>query len=125
MTRLILGLLACYTLAACGDKADEKKRATLEQAGGASSNVADVECAIGADGAWSRDCMSDRAGDALTIRNADGGFRRFRIVSDGRGLEAADGAEIAQIQMIDGSRIEVRIGGDRYRLPVKIAGKAP
>lgn len=118
------GVAACLMLAGCGDAPSDKK-AALVQAGGATRDITDVECAIGTDGAWSSDCMSDRTGDALTIRNPDGGFRRFRILSDGRGLEAADGSEIAQVQMVDGNRIEVRIGGDRYRLPVKIAGKAP
>ena len=124
MTRVMAGLALCLMLAACGDGADDKAKA-LVQAGGVTGKVSDVECAIGADAAWSNDCVSDRAGSALTIRHPDGGFRRFNILSDGRGLEAADGAEIAQVQMVDGNRIEVRIGGDRYRLPVKIAGKAP
>ncbi|MFZ2997158.1 hypothetical protein [Sphingobium sp.] len=124
MKRSLAGLVMCLMLAACGDGAGDKQ-AALVQAGGASGDVSDVECAIGANAAWSKDCVSDRAGDRLTIRNPDGGFRRFRILTDGRGLEPADGAEIAQVQMVDGNRIEVRIGDDRYRLPVKIAGKAP
>ena len=83
-----------------------------------------AECAIGPDAAWRRDCAAERAGQALTIRHPDGGFRRFTVLDDGRGLEAADGAEEAQLQLIGKDQIEVRIGGDRYRLRVQVAGSA-
>lgn len=81
---------------------------------------AEMECALGADGAWSKDCTLERSGSLLTIRHPDGGFRRFNILPDGRGLEAADGSERAAIQIIDKGGIEVRVGGDRYRLPARV-----
>ena len=84
-----------------------------------------ADCAIGADAAWGRDCSVERSGGMLVLRHGDGGFRRFRVLADGRGLEAADGAEAAQLQIVEGDRIEIRIGGDRYRLPVKVAGQQP
>lgn len=83
---------------------------------------AGLECAIGPDAAWSGDCGLERDGPNLTIRHPDGGFRRFHILSDGHGVEAADGAEKAQLQIVDQGRVEIRVGGDRYRMPVRIAG---
>lgn len=78
-----------------------------------------VECR--AAGQWARDCAAERDGDLLTLRHPDGGFRRLRILSDGRGLEAADGSEPARVTIIDGQRIEVTVGTDAYRLPAQIA----
>jgi len=76
-----------------------------------------VACLIEGQSAWTRDCSYEKDGAILTLRHADGGFRRFRIVSDGRGLEPADGAEGASIKIIDDGLIEVTVGTDRYRLP--------
>ncbi|MEQ6334851.1 hypothetical protein [Sphingobium sp. MK2] len=84
-----------------------------------------AECAIGPDAAWARDCVIERAGNMMTIRHPDGGFRRFTVLDDGRGLEAADGAEEARLQLIGKDQIEIRIGGDRYRMSVQVAGSAP
>lgn len=80
-----------------------------------------VECAIGKNGGWARNCPVERAGDMLTLRHPDGGFRRFRIVHDGRGLIAADGAEQGKLAIMDKGRIELAVGDDRYRLPATIA----
>jgi hypothetical protein len=80
-----------------------------------------IECRVSDE--WARDCAVEREGDVLTIRHADGGFRRLRILTDGRGLEAADGAEGAKVTIIDGQRIEVTVGAESYRLPAKIAGR--
>lgn len=82
-----------------------------------------ADCAVGADAEWTHDCPVERAGKMLTIRHPDGGFRRFRVLDDGRGLETADGAEQAKLQIVDAGRIEIRVGGDRYRLPAQIAGQ--
>lgn len=78
-----------------------------------------VECRVA--GRWARDCGAERDGNLLTLRHPDGGFRRLRILSDGRGLEAADGSEAARIKIVDGQRIEVTVGADAYRLPAQIA----
>ncbi|MCP1471012.1 hypothetical protein J3E64_002709 [Sphingobium sp. OAS761] len=95
-------------------------------AGGAGGTAQDerlADCAIGADAPWAHDCALERDGRMLIIRHPDGGFRRFRVLDNGRGLEAIDGAEVAQLQIVDQGKIEVRIGGDRYRLPAVIAGE--
>ena len=80
-----------------------------------------IPCAIGTDAAWSSDCPVERNRDMLTIRHADGGFRRFLIVRDGNGLVAADGAEQASILITGKDEIELSIGHDRYRLPARFA----
>ena len=66
-------------------------------------------------------CRSEVAGKLLTIRHPDGGFRRFRIVTDGHGLVAADGSEPAQVTITDHDRIAVQVGNDRYDLPATVA----
>lgn len=80
-----------------------------------------VACLIDGQSAWTRDCRYDQDGEILTLRHPDGGFRRFRIVGDGRGLEPADGAEGARIAIVDDGMIEVAVGADRYRLPASMS----
>jgi hypothetical protein len=62
----------------------------------------------------------DEGGGLLTIRHPDGGFRRLRIVDDGRGLETADGAEPARVAIISASMIEVDVAADSYRFPATV-----
>jgi hypothetical protein len=119
------GVLAgCLLLAGCGGEAGKLGNDVQPTQAQAAAPVDDgkADCAIGADAAWARDCLIERAGEMLTIRHPDGGFRRFRVLADGRGLEAADGAEMARLQIVEAGLVEIRIGGDRYRLPVQIAG---
>jgi hypothetical protein len=60
------------------------------------------------------------AGTVLTLRGPSGGFRRLRVTTDGRGVVAADGAERATVTVLGADRIEVALGGDRYRLPAHL-----
>lgn len=60
----------------------------------------------------------------LTIRHPDGGFRRFHILEDQRGLASADGAEAAKIAIVADGQIEVSAGEDHYRLPATISRTA-
>lgn len=87
-----------------------------------------IECAIGQDAAWTRACRVERNKDAtgvvLTLRHADGGFRRLRIVDDGRGVVPADGAEQVGMKVIGDRRIELSLGQDRYRLPATVGAPA-
>ncbi|QGP78479.1 hypothetical protein [Sphingobium sp. CAP-1] len=119
MRRLIL--CAALALAGCGDAAPKPGK----QAGGAQAPVDDgkADCITGEAGQWAHDCLVERQGDQLTIRHPDGGFRRFRVLADGRGLEAADGAEPAKLRISGTQQIEVTAGDDRYRLPARIAGQ--
>lgn len=82
-----------------------------------------IACAI--DGApMANRCGLERqatpAGPVLVLRHPDGGFRRVRIVTDGRGVVAADGATPAHVQMHDPKWIDVDIDGDIYRLPAQL-----
>lgn len=119
---LLTGLL----LAGCdggGVPGETGGNGRASSSGQASASVDDghVDCAIGGGAQWTRDCLIEQQGDMLTIRHADGGFRRFRIVTDGRGIVPADGAEGAVVR-IDGDRlIAVTVGQDLYRLPATIA----
>lgn len=83
-----------------------------------------IECAIDST-AFARDCTVERSlvDGALTlvVRHPDGGFRRFDVLTDGRGVATADGADVAQVRLADGG-IEVTVGEDRYRLPATVAG---
>ena len=83
-----------------------------------------IECAI--DGAaFARACTVERSpgpeGLVLTVHAPAGSFRRLRVTKDGRGVVAADGAEPAKVAVLGPGRIEVAIGGDRYRLPATVA----
>ena len=110
---LILSLAAC--------QASEQPVATLDTDGR-------IDCRIGADEQFQRFCTVERTrteqGLILTVRKADGGFRRLLVTRDGRGVVAADGAEQAQVAIIGDNMIEVVIAGDRFRLPARI-GNAP
>ncbi|WP_313808954.1 hypothetical protein [Sphingobium sp.] len=105
-------LALCLALTACGRPSGSGDMTAMSQA---------VPCAIGAGSAWSRDCAVERDRDILTVRHADGGFRRFRIVRDGRGVVPADGAEQAGILVMGKGEIELSVGQDRYRLPARLA----
>lgn len=109
---LVLGL--GLVLAACGQS-------------GADASVPEddsqIDCALGGSGSFERECAVERSvfdgALFLTVRHPDGGFRRFEVVGDGRGLAVADGAEFAEITVGDG-RIDVAVGADRYRFPATI-----
>lgn len=81
-----------------------------------------IECAIGAGSDFGPDCMVERTneGDAtvLTVRHANGGFRRFEQLPDGGGLAAFDGADTVA-QSLDGDTLVIAVGGDRYRFPAR------
>lgn len=80
-----------------------------------------VECALGGAAGFAPDCTMERAerddDKLLIVRHPDGGFRRFELGVPGKGLVTADGMEVAEIARQDG-RVEVRVGADRYLLPV-------
>jgi hypothetical protein len=86
-----------------------------------------IECRAGDAAAFERVCTMESAespdGRVLTIRKADGGFRRLRVTTDGRGVVAADGAERVRVTILEGGRIEAEIGGDRFRLPARVQAR--
>lgn len=114
MRRLLL--LAALPLAACGESDSGQERAAAADE--------KLDCAIGGAEAFEPVCTVERAtsGESLvlTVRAPGGGFRRLLVTTDGRGVIAADGAEEAVVTPLDGSRIEVAVGPDRYRLPATV-----
>lgn len=111
---IIAGALALLAGCSGEDKSDAL-------AGADDSRVA---CALGSDTEFTAKCDVERVqrGDRreLVMRHPDGGFRRFEIVTDGRGLIAADGAEQAVITPLADGRIQLSVGDDRYRIPATI-----
>jgi len=103
-------------LAACSQGASEPPAAHPDDL---------IECAVAGAASFARDCAVERGqvdgAPILIIRHPDGGFRRFEITADGTGVVAADGAQAAQVALLDDG-IEVTVGTDRYRLPATIAG---
>ena len=122
-TRISSG--AALLLAACGQAPVDTAslvRAEAEQHTAAEDDGR-ILCARGS-APLARVCTLDRErreGDlVLTLRHPDGGFRRLRVTADGRGVVAADGAEPARVSIVDMDRIDVALGGDRYRLPATV-----
>jgi len=122
-------LAATLSLAACGGNEAE----SLEQAEASADEAAaldgKVECALAGSTNFERTCTTERIANAdgqlLVIRHADGGFRRFRILTDGRGLAPADGFDETKIALIENGMIEVSSGDDKYRLPAQIKASDP
>jgi hypothetical protein len=79
-----------------------------------------IECAVDGAAGFERVCTVERGRGRLTLRGPSGSFRRLVIAKDGRGVAAADGAEPATVAVVAKDRIEVSIGGDRYRLPALV-----
>lgn len=101
-------LFAPLLLAACGGPASP--------AAGESDNR--IECRAGSASAFERTCTIEIAeapgGMVFTLRKPDGGFRRLLQTFDDN-FVAADGAEAAHVTRLPDGRIEVEIGGDRFR----------
>jgi hypothetical protein len=121
-------LAASMALAACSS-GDEN--AALQDAEAANDEQAaldgKVECALSGAASFERTCTTEQIagpeGQLLVIRHADGGFRRFNILTDGRGLAPADGFDETRISILENGMIEVSSGDDKYRLPAQIKGK--
>jgi len=121
-------VLLAFPLAACGSPADRGSYANaIDNAQVQAAGDEKIDCAPAGTPDFTRNCTVDRLesseGLTLTVRNPDGGFHRLQVVSDGRGVIAADGAEAAKVTVVGDGRIEVAIGGDRYRLPATVKGK--
>ena len=113
--------LLSLPLAAC-ERAPSSEQVAAQQRNDTAGDTR-IACAHGA-AALASTCTIEQAqgrdGLILTVRHADGGFRRLRVTQDGRGVIAADGAEVATVTVIGTDGIEVALGGDRYRLPATI-----
>lgn len=123
--------LAALTLllTACENRPDNAVLAEAEQrAAEQAGDDGRVECAVNGASEFTRDCLTERlsgeGGTTMVIRHPDGGFRRFNVLTDGRGLEAADGFDKARISLVDNGKILVSVGPDQYLLPAQIKSVA-
>ena len=111
---LVLGVLA--GVVACAPSEPESLTGSEEEDR--------IACALGDETEFTEQCDVERVQNGetreLVMRHPDGGFRRFEIVSDGRGLVAADGSEEAVVTPLTDGRIQLSVGGDRYRLPATV-----
>jgi hypothetical protein len=130
-TRIFSAGLALALLAACDSRNPEGAQSLEEAEAQAQANAAEegrIACATGGATQFVNDCTVERdtvEGQLmLTIRHADGGFRRFRV-EPGKGVAVADGAEPAVVTPVGPKLIEVVVAGDRYRLPATVKGATP
>ncbi len=116
-------ILICL-VTACGRPDNEVLAEAEERAASQAPDDGKIECAINGDTNFSKGCETERLagedGVTLIIRHPDGGFRRFNILTDGRGLAAADGAEQAKISIVEDNKILVSVGPDKYIIPAKM-----
>ena len=82
-----------------------------------------IWCALNGAREFGPECVVEERrtpeGRQLVVRHPDGGFRRFDVLTDGKGLATADGALPAQVA-VQGGAIEVVVGDDRYRFPATV-----
>jgi hypothetical protein len=118
-------ILLCATalaVAGCSSEPDNRELAAVEADQTQDAAAAGrVYCALGGSSDFALNCSMEQIasseGTILVLGRADAGYRRFRITRDGRGVVAADGAELATVTLIDNGLIEVAVANDRYRLP--------
>jgi hypothetical protein len=86
-----------------------------------------IECALQGADAFAAECSVERQGEGvgaiLVVRHPDGGFRRFEVLDEQRGLAPADGAEVSEMEWREGG-IGLAVGPDRYRFPAAVLGDA-
>jgi hypothetical protein len=126
-SKLCIVAAMAFSMVACGknDKADfemAEKSASKEAA-----IDGKIECALAGSTTFDRVCTTDRIsgpeGQILVIRHPDGGFRRFNILTDGRGLSPAQGFDETKISILANGMIELKSGDDLYHLPAQIKAK--
>ncbi len=122
--RIFSACVIVLSVTACGKPDNGILAEAEENASAQAARDGRIECAINGDSNFSADCQTERLsgenGVTLVIRHPDGGFRRFNVLTDGRGLEAADGAEKAKIEIVDNDKILVSVGSDKYIMPARM-----
>ncbi|WP_242137167.1 hypothetical protein [Sphingomonas sp. TREG-RG-20F-R18-01] len=120
-TRISSLVLSALLLAGCGEREGDHTVRAQQNA-----ELPTVFCAHGGTSQLVRACtierMQTQSGVVLTLRHADGAFRRLLVTHDGRGVIAADGAQQAVVRVLGAGEVEVGVGGDRYRLPEAVRG---
>jgi hypothetical protein len=114
-------------LSGCGKNNDDALNKAEQTASQEAALDGKIECALAGVTTFARMCTTERIsgqqGQLLVIRHPDGGFRRFNILTDGRGLSAADGFDETRITVLADGMIELKSGDDLYRLPAQIKAK--
>ena len=115
------GLCAVALIALAGCSSGKTETPAVAQGGER------IGCALAGSQKFTDTCAVDRMQTdgklTLIVRHPDGAFRRFAVVSDGRGLVVADGAEQAKTA-IENDKLAVTVGADRYLFPAKIKSPA-
>lgn len=123
----ILAVLLLSGLAACGSNEAEDLQQAENDAAEQAAVDGKIECALAGSTTFERSCTTEQiagsTGTILVIRHPDGGFRRFDILTDGRGLAPSDGFDETRISLLSDGMIEVTSGDDKYRLPAQIKGQ--
>ncbi|HTU10570.1 MAG TPA: hypothetical protein VMG08_06680 [Allosphingosinicella sp.] len=127
-----ISLATLALLAACGGPADPPASPTNGAAAPPAGEPDNrIECRPAGAAAFARACtvesVENREGRVLTIRKADGGFRRLLIDRQGS-IVAADGAEQATLTRTDetgAAPVEIEIGGDRFLLETRWVPPTP
>ncbi len=122
--RWVAATAAMLAVAACSSDPDNSELAAVEATQTRDAAAAGrVYCALGGSDAFALNCTMEQIASAngtiLVLGRQDVGYRRFRVTTDGTGVEAADGAEAALVTLIDNGMIEVTVADDRYRLPAR------
>jgi hypothetical protein len=122
-TRISSFVLALL-LIGCGESEKSNGPAPLVQQSSAAVEAPAVPpktvCAVEGADEFAPVCDRELVDGLLTLRHPSGGFRRLQVMTDGRGVIAADGSEPAKVATVGTSLIEVSVGGDRYRLPAVV-----
>lgn len=128
MKRSLTAVLPLLLLAGCGGNAPDKGApgATDTRSARDAANDGRIDCALEGAKTFDRTCtveeMSGEDGTILIVGRNNVGYRRLQITTDGRGVISADGAEVANVSIVDEGIIEVVVGNDRYRLPADTGG---
>jgi hypothetical protein len=125
-SKRIVVLSVPLLLISCGQqKQDDTKMIKSEkQAAAQAADDGKIDCALAGTAKFMRVCTTERIagpeGQILSIRHPDGGFRRFKVLTDGRGLTPAEGADVTKISILDSGTIELSSGDDLYHLPAQV-----
>jgi hypothetical protein len=125
----LVGSLSFAVVACGGGDPNADLKAADGEAAKEAAAAGKIECALAGSTTFDRNCTTERItgpeGQLLVIRHPDGGFRRFTILTDGRGLSPADGTDPDfKLTLLGNGMIEVRSADDIYRLPAAIKGES-
>ncbi len=123
-TRIFSSFAVVLLVTACGKPDNDILAEAEDSAAAQAADDGRIECAINGDSDFSSGCETERLsgenGVTLIVRHPDGGFRRFNVLTDGRGLEAADGSEKARIEIVEDDKILVSVGSDKYLMSARM-----